>query len=103
MHKDPAFWRENINKFEDNDFQVLRILITILDTSGDSRALAVACYDISQFIQYHPAGRGIVTDLKAKERVIKLMDHESSEVRKNALLCVQKLLLSAKYVSYLQS
>jgi len=103
MHKDPAFWRENINKFEDSDFQVLRILITILDTSGDSRALAVACYDISQFIQYHPAGRGIVTDLKAKERVIKLMDHESSEVRKNALLCVQKLLLSAKYVSYLQS
>jgi len=103
MHKDPVFWRENINKFEDNDFQVLRILITILDTSGESRALAVACYDISQFIQYHPAGRGIVTDLKAKERVIKLMDHESSEVRKNALLCVQKLLLSAKYVSYLQS
>lgn len=22
MHKDSAFWRENVNKFEDNDFQV---------------------------------------------------------------------------------
>lgn len=102
MHKDPVFWSENITKFEDNDFQVLRVLIAILDSSGDPRALAVACYDISQFIQYHPVGRGIVLDLKGKERVMKYMDHESSEVRKNALLCVQKLLLSAKYVSYLQ-
>uniref|UniRef100_A0A0D6QWH8 V-type proton ATPase subunit H n=1 Tax=Araucaria cunninghamii TaxID=56994 RepID=A0A0D6QWH8_ARACU len=103
MHKDATFWRENINKFEDNDFQVLRILFTILDTSGDPRAIAVACHDISQFIQYHPVGRGIVLDLKGKERVMKHMDHEGSEVRKTALLCVQKLLLSAKYVSYLQS
>ncbi|GLJ14787.1 hypothetical protein SUGI_0239920 [Cryptomeria japonica] len=103
MHKDPSFWSENITKFEDNDFQVLRVLIAILDNSGDPRTLAVACYDISQFIQYHPVGRGIVLDLKGKERIMKHMDHESSEVRKNALLCVQKLLLSAKYVSYLQS
>jgi V-type H+-transporting ATPase subunit H len=22
VHKDPAFWRENVSKFEDNDFQV---------------------------------------------------------------------------------
>ncbi|KAH9325742.1 hypothetical protein KI387_005920, partial [Taxus chinensis] len=103
VHKDAVFWRENVNKFEDNDFQVLRVLIAILDTSGESRALAVACHDISQFIQYHPVGRSIVLDLKGKEHVMKHMDHESSEVRKNALLCVQKLLLSAKYVSYLQS
>lgn len=23
MHKDPIFWRENINNFEENDFQVI--------------------------------------------------------------------------------
>lgn len=23
MHKDPSFWRDNITRFEDNDFQVL--------------------------------------------------------------------------------
>ncbi|QCD81713.1 V-type H+-transporting ATPase subunit [Vigna unguiculata] len=102
MHKDPLFWRENITNFEENDFQILRVLITILDTSSDPRTLAVACYDLSQFIQNHPAGRIIVTDLKAKERVMKLMNHENAEVTKNALLCIQRLFLGAKYASFLQ-
>lgn len=103
MHKDPAFWRENITNFEENDFQILRVLITILDTSSDPRSLAVACFDLSQFIQHHPAGRVIVTDLKAKERVMKLMNHENAEVTKNALLCIQRLFLGAKYASFLQA
>ncbi|KAK9283842.1 hypothetical protein L1049_012096 [Liquidambar formosana] len=102
MHKDPLFWRENITHFEENDFQILRVLITILDTSNDPRALAVACFDLSQFIVYHPAGRVIVTDLKAKERVMKLMNHENAEATKNALLCIQRLFLGAKYASFLQ-
>lgn len=103
MHKDPIFWRDNITHFEENDFQVLRVLVTILDTSTDPRALAVACFDLSQFIQYHPAGRVIVNDLKAKERVMKLMNHENAEVTKNALLCIQRLFLGAKYASFLQA
>lgn len=102
MHKDPIFWRDNITNFEENDFQTLRVLLTILETSSDPRALAVACFDLSQFIQYHPAGRVIVTDLKAKERVMKLMNHENTEVTKNALLCIQRLFLGAKYASFLQ-
>lgn len=102
MHKDPIFWRENITTFEENDFQILRVIITILDTSNDPRTLAVACFDLSQFIQYHPAGRVIVTDLKAKDRVMKLMNHENGEVTKNALLCIQRLFLGAKYASFLQ-
>nr|CAD1817282.1 unnamed protein product [Ananas comosus var. bracteatus] len=103
MHKDPGFWRENITNFEENDFQILRVLVTILDTSTDPTALAVACYDLSQFIQFHPAGRIVANDLKAKERVMKLMNHENAEVRKNALVCVQRLFLGAKYASFLQS
>ncbi|XP_038696917.1 V-type proton ATPase subunit H-like [Tripterygium wilfordii] len=103
MHKDPMFWRENITNFEENDFQILRVLITILDTSSDPRALAVACFDLSQFVQHHPAGRVILTDLKAKERAMKLMNHENAEVTKNALLCIQRLFLGAKYASFLQA
>ncbi|KAL5707569.1 hypothetical protein ACHQM5_018459 [Ranunculus cassubicifolius] len=102
MHKDPIFWRENISNFEENDFQILRVLVTILETSSDPRSLAVSCFDLSQFIQYHPAGRIIVTDLKAKERVMKYMNHENAEVTKNALLCIQRLFLGAKYASFLQ-
>lgn len=83
--------------------QIIRVLITILDTSSDPRCLAVACYDLSQFIQSHPVGRGIVNDLKAKERVMKLLNHENTEVRKNSLLCVQRLFLGTKYASFMQS
>lgn len=103
VHKDTFFWRDNITNFEENDFQILRVLITILDTSSDPRSLAVACFDLSQFIQNHPAGRMIVNDLKAKERVMKLMNHENAEVTKNALLCIQRLFLGAKYASFLQA
>ncbi|KAK1390850.1 V-type proton ATPase subunit H [Heracleum sosnowskyi] len=103
MHKDSIFWRDNVTNFEENDFQILRVLITILGTSSDARSLAVACYDLSQFIQYHPAGRVIVTDLKAKEQVMKLMNHDNGEVTKNALLCIQRLFLGAKYASFLQA
>eukprot|EP00245_Coleochaete_scutata_P005888 TRINITY_DN19861_c0_g1_i1.p1 TRINITY_DN19861_c0_g1~~TRINITY_DN19861_c0_g1_i1.p1 ORF type:complete len:455 (-),score=94.09 TRINITY_DN19861_c0_g1_i1:822-2186(-) len=102
IHKNAAFWRENVTRFEDGDFQVLRVLVTLLDTSGDKKTIAVACYDLGQFIENHPAGRGILRDLKAKERVIKHMTDPDPEVQKQALLCVQKLLLSAKYVSYMQ-
>jgi V-type H+-transporting ATPase subunit H len=77
--------------------------MTILDSSTDPTALAVACYDLSQFIQYHPGGRLVASDLKAKERVMKLMNHDNAEVRKNALLSVQRLFLGAKYASFLQA
>lgn len=102
VHKDPVFWRENCKKFEDNDYQVLRMLITTLQNSGDAKALAVACHDISQFIGSHPTGRGIISDLKAKDRIMQLMGHDNTGVAREALLCVQKILLSAKYVSYMQ-
>ena len=83
-------------------WQVLRILITILDKSTDAKALSVACHDIAQFIQFHPVGRGIILDLKAKERVMEKMSNTDPEVAKQALLCVQKILLSSKYVSYMK-
>uniref|UniRef100_A0A803QEX4 ATPase V1 complex subunit H C-terminal domain-containing protein n=1 Tax=Cannabis sativa TaxID=3483 RepID=A0A803QEX4_CANSA len=100
IRKDSAFWSNNIAHFEENNFQILRVLITILDTSCDPRALAVACFDLSQFIKHHIDGRFIVTKLNAKERVMKLLDHKNDEVTKNALLCTQRLLLGSKYANF---
>jgi V-type H+-transporting ATPase subunit H len=86
-----------------SNVQILRVLMTVIDTSTDTIALAVACYDLSQFLQYHPSGRIVVADLKAKDRAMKLMNHDNAEVRKNALLCVQRLFLGAKYASLMQA
>ncbi|CAI5537052.1 unnamed protein product [Closterium sp. Naga37s-1] len=102
MHKDAAFWRENVMHFEDNDFQVLRALVALLDSSHEAKTLAVACHDLGQFITYHPAGRGVAHDMKGKERVLRLLDNADPEVELGEkggggggglLLAVRKLLV----------
>lgn len=37
MHTNEVFWRENIDKFEDKDFQVLRMLLKLIETSREVR------------------------------------------------------------------
>ncbi|KAK3269306.1 hypothetical protein CYMTET_22246, partial [Cymbomonas tetramitiformis] len=94
MHTDPAFWRENVTKFEEKDCKVLRVLLKLLEVSRDSRTLAVACHDVGQFMQHHSHGKFIVQELKGKELAMGLMAHADPEVQKQALLCVQKLMIS---------
>lgn len=42
----------------------------------------------------HVAGRGIVSELRGKELVMRLMMHPDPDVQSQALKCVQKVLLS---------
>nr|PNR60142.1 hypothetical protein PHYPA_002935 [Physcomitrium patens] len=79
--------------------EVLHICIKLLDNSRDPKTLAVTCNDIAEFIQIHPAGRGIILDLKGKERV---MNHPNPQTAKQALLCVQNVLLGAKNAIYIK-
>lgn len=58
-----------------------------------TRNLAVGCHDLGQFILFHPQGRYIVADLRGKELVMRLMSHPDPDVQKQALLCVQKIML----------
>lgn len=57
------------------------------------KTLAVGCHDLGMFIVHHPQGRYIVQDLRGKELVMRLMAHPDPEVQKQALLCVQKIML----------
>lgn len=41
--------------------QVLKQLLKVVQGEGDAQSLAVACHDVGCFIQYFPAGKGIVT------------------------------------------
>ncbi len=61
MHTSEAFWKENVDKFEEKDFQTLRVLLKILEGSRDSRTLAVGCHDLGHFITFHGHGRQIVS------------------------------------------
>ena len=55
------FWRENIARFEEKDFQALKQLLKVVGGSSDPGTLAVACHDVGCFIHHFPAGKGIVT------------------------------------------
>ena len=63
--------------------------------------MAVGCSDIGMFIKHHSQGRYIVNDLRGKELVMRHMANPDPEVQKQALLCVQKLMLSKDNVDIL--
>lgn len=101
MHTEEQFWKQNIEKFDEKDFAILRVLLRLLEVSREVKTLAVGCHDLGQFVMYHPHGRFIVSDLRGKEIVMELMRHSDPEVQKNALLCVQKIMLSRDKLDFL--
>lgn len=101
MHTSDVFWRENVDKFEEKDFQVLRVLLKLIEASREVKTLAVGCHDLGMFILHHPQGRYIVTDLRGKELVMRLMAHPDPEVQKQALLCIQKCMLTKDKLEFL--
>ncbi len=158
-----------MEKFEEKDFQILRVLLKLLEASRETRTLAVGCHDLGMFITNHPHGRSIVTgnvksscsmshvqaflytelddghpmphmpvvalssgaaaaaylllrssggscsypvinrlayanaEFRGKELVMRLMMHPEPEVQKQALLCVQKIMLAKDKLEYLNS
>jgi hypothetical protein len=97
MHKD-LFWKENIRQMENNDFAVVKRLVELLDVEKkndeDLLTMAVACSDLGLFVQFYPNGKKIATTLGAKTKVMMFLDHKDEMVRKNALLCISKMLVS---------
>jgi len=92
------FWAENVLKFESNDFRALKMLASLLQSpSTDATTLAVSCHDIGEFVTLHPLGKKKVAQLQVKEKVMQLMgsnDPAFREVRREALLCCQKIMLN---------
>lgn len=50
------FWKENVKRFEEDDFKFIRILAELLD-SNDKTTRAIACYDLGEFCRFHPFAR----------------------------------------------
>jgi len=93
VHKSEKFWRENCARFEENDFQILQLLQRVLQISLDPLSLSVACFDIGEFVRFHPRGRSIVQQLNIKIDIMKLMAHQDPEVQKQALFAIQKTMV----------
>ncbi|KAI8998886.1 ATPase V1 complex subunit H [Trametes punicea] len=91
VHESDLFWKENATKLNDNDYELLKILIRLLNESNDPVVLAVASHDVGQYVKHYERGKKILTDLGGKTRVMELMSHPNSDVRYQALMAVQRL------------
>jgi len=92
VHSSDKFWKENINKFTEEDYRILRSLINLLD-SKNSKTLAIVCSDIGKFIQFHPQGRSLILELNAKDKIFNLMESKDEDVKSQALMTTQKIMI----------
>merc|ERR1712137_744814 len=54
VHKSERFWRENAQRLIEKNYELLKMLIHLLETSPDPLILAVASYDIGEFVRHYP-------------------------------------------------
>ncbi|CAK1555753.1 unnamed protein product [Leptosia nina] len=93
VHKSAKFWRENAARLNERGQELLRTLVHLLEKSRDPIVLAVACYDIGEYVRHYPRGKHVIEQLGGKQRVMYLLSHEDPNVRYEALLAVQKLMV----------
>ncbi|XP_049856051.1 V-type proton ATPase subunit H isoform X4 [Schistocerca gregaria] len=93
VHKSAKFWRENAGRLNEKNYELLRILIHLLETSKDPLVLSVASFDIGEYVRHYPRGKHVIEQLGGKQLVMQLLGHEDPNVRYEALLAVQKLMV----------
>eukprot|EP01129_Flabellula_baltica_P005127 TRINITY_DN182_c0_g2_i1.p1 TRINITY_DN182_c0_g2~~TRINITY_DN182_c0_g2_i1.p1 ORF type:complete len:459 (+),score=102.68 TRINITY_DN182_c0_g2_i1:492-1868(+) len=93
-HKSERFWRENIIRFDENDYEVIYKLKDIIEHGEDVQTVSIACWDLGEFVRYHPRGKKILEDLGCKVQIMKLLNHTDDNVKGEALLALQKLMVT---------
>lgn len=93
------FWQENAIYFrEKENLDMIKILIEfIVPSDYDDREKSIACFDLGEFARFVPYGRQYLETLAVKEKIIMLMatPNSSSELKKEAITCYQKLLMNS--------
>jgi V-type H+-transporting ATPase subunit H len=88
------FWRENFQKFDKENFKLVRALVSLLTMKEDKATLEVACFDLGEFARFHPNGKKVIQKIDGKSRLMNRMGHPDAQVAKQALLAVQKLMVN---------
>jgi len=93
-HKSDKFWRENAQRLNENNFFLVRKLVELLRVnSGNPQVLEIALNDIGEYVRYYPRGKNVIDQLDAKTTIMSMLSHEDTNVKHQALLCVQKLMV----------
>merc|ERR1719431_586331 len=90
IQEDIAFLMERLN---DKNYELLRILITLLESTKEPLVLSVACFDLGEYVRHYQRGKHVLETLGGKTMVMALLSHDDPNVRYEALLAVQKLMV----------
>lgn len=93
VHKSDRFWRENAMRLNEKNYELLKILVRLLESCKDPLILSVAAHDIGEYVRYYPRGKNVIEQLGAKQLVMQYLSHEDPNVRYEALIAVQKLMV----------
>merc|ERR1711939_1281514 len=83
------FWAENFSKFTEKDVKD----ITNCMQNGSEETKIQACFDLGELAVLHRDGKKWIATANAKETVMQLMTTGSRELKREALLCCQKIML----------
>jgi V-type H+-transporting ATPase subunit H len=75
---------------------LIKVLVELLD-HPDDKVKSIACYDLGEFARFFPYGRQYLETMNLKTKIIQLMGMPSStaELKKEAITCYQKLLMTS--------
>ncbi|THD19703.1 V-type proton ATPase subunit H [Fasciola hepatica] len=93
VHKSEKFWCENAVKFTDSNYELLKMLVRLVEICTDPLSLSVAVHDIGEFVRHYPRGKQVIENLGGKQRVMSLLQHGDPNVRYNALVSLQKIMV----------
>ncbi|CAL8073697.1 unnamed protein product [Calicophoron daubneyi] len=93
VHKSEKFWNENAVKFTDNNYELLKMLVRLVELGVDPLVLSVAVHDIGEFVRHYPRGKQVIESLGGKQLVMSLLQHGDPNVRYNALVSLQKIMV----------
>ncbi|KAI8342390.1 ATPase V1 complex subunit H [Chlamydoabsidia padenii] len=90
-HQSENFWRQNADKLNDHDHQLLKQLARLLSVAQQDSVLAIACHDLGQYVKYvSKDGKRQLEKVGAKQKIMELMTHQDQQVRYQALTATQK-------------
>lgn len=93
VHRNEQFWRENAPRLNEKNYELLKILIKILEISQDPKTLAIAVHDIGEYVRYYARGKAVTENLGGKHLIMQLLNAEDPNLKYEALVCVQKMMV----------
>lgn len=94
IHTSKPFWIKNSERLNENDYELLKMLISLLYTSTDSTVLCVAAHDLGAYMSHYLRGKTLVEQFGGKDALLKILHDKDPEVKYHALKSLQILMLN---------